>query len=158
MKQMTDRPHHLGSAKGRQNAEFMAAQFRSWGYDTEIEQFDVLFPTPKARVLEMIAPERYVARLEEPPLAQDSTSGIARQEQLPLFNAYSIDGDVTGDLVYVNYGIPKDYEVLEERGVDVKGKIVIARCPQCGLTESHPIKRDQQEEPLIIRKSRTHSS
>ena len=127
MKQMTDRPHHLGSAKGRQNAEFIAAQFRGWGYDTEIEQFDVLFPTPKTRVLEMIAPERYVARLEEPPLPQDSTSGSARQEQLPLFNAYSIDGDVTGDLVYVNYGVPKDYEVLEERGVDVKGKIVIAR-------------------------------
>lgn len=126
MKRMSARPHHLGSAYGRENAEFIAGQFRSWGYQTAIEEFEVLFPTPKTRLLELIGPERYQARLEEPPLAEDSTSSL-RDEQLPLYNAYSVDGDVSGELVYVNYGVPADYEVLEERGIDVKGKIVIAR-------------------------------
>ncbi len=104
----------------------MLSLFKSWGYDAKIEQFDVLFPTPKTRILEMISPQKFTAKLDEPALKEDATSG-QKNEQLPTYNAYSIDGDVTGDLVYVNYGIPADYEELERRGVDVKGKIVIAR-------------------------------
>src|SRR2546428_10579551 len=126
MQRLSARPHHLGSDYDRQNAEFIASLFRSWGYDTAIEEFQVLFPTPRTRVVELIAPEHFTAKLFEPPLSQDRTSGQT-DEQLPVYNAYSIDGDVTGDLVYVNYGIPADYEELERRGVDVKGKIVIAR-------------------------------
>jgi N-acetylated-alpha-linked acidic dipeptidase len=126
MKRLAARPHHVGSAYGKENAEFIASQFRSWGYETEIEQFDVLFPVPKARLLEMVAPDKFTARLVEPALTEDSTSNQT-SEQLPIYNAYSVDGDVTGQLVYVNYGVPKDYEVLRERGIDVKGKIVIAR-------------------------------
>src|SRR5207249_4762450 len=99
---------------------------RAWGYETEIERFDVLFPTPKTRLLEMIEPKKFAASLAEPSVEGDLTSAIT-QEALPIYNAYSIDGDVTGELVYVNFDVPKDYEVLEERGVDVKGKIVIAR-------------------------------
>lgn len=126
MKRMTARPHHLGSAFGKENAEFMAGLFKSWGYETKIERFDVLFPTPRTRVVELLAPERYTAKLMEPALKEDATSSQA-DEILPPYNAYSIDGDVTGDLVYVNYGVPKDYEVLARNGVDVKGKIVLAR-------------------------------
>jgi N-acetylated-alpha-linked acidic dipeptidase len=126
MKRLSARPHHVGSPYGKENAEFMAGLFRSWGYEVEIERFDVLFPTPKVRLLEMTAPERFAARLSEPPLKEDATSGQTA-EQLPTYNAYSIDGDVTGQLVYVNYGVPRDYEELERRGVDVKGKVVIAR-------------------------------
>jgi N-acetylated-alpha-linked acidic dipeptidase len=126
MKRLSARPHAVGSAYGKDNAEFIADQFRSFGYDTKIEEFQVLFPTPKARLLEMTAPTRYLARIAEPPLKEDATSGQVA-EQLPVYNAYSIDGDVTGLLVYVNYGVPKDYEVLERNGIDVKGKIVIAR-------------------------------
>lgn len=126
MQRLSARPHHLGSAYDHENAEFIASQFRSWGYDTEIERFDVLFPTPKARLLEMVAPLKFTAKLAEPPLDSDPTSSQTA-EQLPVYNAYSIDGDVTGQLVYVNYGIPRDYDALAERGVDVKGKIVIAR-------------------------------
>src|SRR2546426_1960873 len=126
MKRLSARPHHLGSAYGKENADFVASLFRSWGYDTQIERFDVLFPTPKTRVLEMTAPEKFTARLEEPVLKEDATSG-QKSEQLPVYNAYSVNGDVTGQLVYVNYGVPQDYEELERRGVDVKGKIVIAR-------------------------------
>ena len=126
MKRLSARPHHIGSPYDKDNAEFLAGLFRSWGFQTEIEQFKVLFPTPKTRVLEMVAPTRFTASLSEPPLKEDSTSGQTA-EQLPTYNAYSIDGDVTGDLVYVNYGVPKDYEELERRGIDVKGKIAIAR-------------------------------
>src|SRR5258708_10216943 len=126
MKRLSARPHHLGSAYDHDNQLFIASLFKSWGYDTRIEEFSVLFPTPKRRVVEPIAPERFVAKLAEPPVPGDATSGQT-SEQLPVYNAYSIDGDVTGDLVYANYGIPADYELLERNGVDVKGKIVITR-------------------------------
>jgi N-acetylated-alpha-linked acidic dipeptidase len=126
MKRMTARPHHTGSPFGKDNAEFMAALFKSWGYETAIERFDVLFPTPKVRVVELLAPVKFTAKLAEPALKEDATSNQA-DEILPVYNAYSTDGDVTGELVYVNYGVPADYEVLERNGIDVKGKIVIAR-------------------------------
>ena len=126
MKRMSARPHHLGSPYGRENAEFMAGLFKSWGYEAEIVEYQVLFPTPTTRVVELVAPTKFVASLSEPALKEDATSGQTA-EQLPIFNSYSIDGDVTGDVVYVNYGVPADYEELERRGVDVKGKIVIAR-------------------------------
>ena len=125
IKRLSAKPHHLGSAYGKDNAQFMAELFRSWGYDVRLEQYDVLMPTPVTRTLEMTAPSRFVASLAEPPLKEDSTSGLP--DQLPTFNAYSIDGDVTGELVYVNYGVPADYDELARRGIDVKGKIVIAR-------------------------------
>ena len=126
MRRLSARPHHAGSPYGKENAEFMAELFRSWGYETEIEEYGVLFPTPIVRRLEMVAPEHFVASLEEPALDEDSTSS-QRSEQLPSYNAYSADGDVEGELVYVNYGIPADYEELARRGIDVAGKIVLAR-------------------------------
>jgi len=126
MKRLSAHPHNVGSAYGKQNAEFIASQFRSWGFDTKIEDFYVLFPTPKSRLLEMTAPTQFTAKLQEPGVSEDSTSG-QQSEQLPTYNAYSIDGDVTGQIVYVNYGVPKDYEELDARGIDVKGKIALAR-------------------------------
>ena len=126
MKRLSARPHHTGSAYGKENAEFMLSLFRSWGYDAQLEDFHVLFPTPKTRVVELIAPETYKAELSEPAVEGDATSG-QQQEQLPTYNAYSTDGEATAELVYVNYGIPADYEELKLRGIDVKGKIVIAR-------------------------------
>jgi N-acetylated-alpha-linked acidic dipeptidase len=126
MQRLSARPHHLGSDYDRQNQEFILSLYKSWGWDAHIEEFSVLFPTPKRRLVELIAPEKFTAKLFEPPIPQDATSGQT-SEQLPVYNAYSIDGDVTGDLVYVNYGVPDDYDQLARRGVDVKGKIVIAR-------------------------------
>ena len=126
MKELSAHAHHPGSAASRPNAERIAGLFRSWGYETTIEEFRVLYPKPVVRALEMTAPERFTPSLREPPIAEDATSGQT-EEQLPLYNVYSVDGDVTGQLVYVNYGVPKDYEELERRGIDVKGKIVIAR-------------------------------
>jgi N-acetylated-alpha-linked acidic dipeptidase len=126
MQLLSARPHHVGSPYDKQNAEWILAQFKKWGFDAQIETFDVLFPTPKERVLEMTAPVKYVAKLEEPAVAADPTSN-QKSEQLPTYNAYSINGDVIGKLVYVNYGLPRDYEELDRLGVSVKGAIVIAR-------------------------------
>jgi N-acetylated-alpha-linked acidic dipeptidase len=129
MRRLSARPHHVGSPYDKENAEWLLAQFRSFGWDARMETFDVLFPTPKTRLLEMTAPTRFTAKLEEPPVPADPTSN-QKAEQLPTYNAYSIDGDVTGPLVYVNYGRPVDYEALERRGVSVKGAVVIARYGQ----------------------------
>jgi N-acetylated-alpha-linked acidic dipeptidase len=126
MKRLTARPHHLGSEYGRQNAEFIRDQFRSWGYDAEIETFQVLFPTPKVRLLEMTSPTKMKASLQETALKEDQTSGQTK-EQLPVYNAWSADGDVEAEIVFVNFGVPDDYEQLERMGIDVKGKIVIAK-------------------------------
>jgi N-acetylated-alpha-linked acidic dipeptidase len=126
MRVLSARPHHLGSPYGKQNAEWILARFKEWGWDARIETYDVLFPTPKERVLELVAPTKFKASLEEPAVAADPTSS-QKGEQLPPFNAYSVDGDVTGPLVYVNYGRPSDYEDLERLGISVKGAIVIAR-------------------------------
>ena len=126
IRKLSSRPHHPGSPKGRENAEFMVSLFRSWGYEARLDEYRILFPTPKLRRLEMLEPEPFVARLEEPALAEDSTSGQT-SEILPAYNAYSPDGEATGQLVYVNYGIPADYEQLERRGIQVKDRIVIAR-------------------------------
>jgi N-acetylated-alpha-linked acidic dipeptidase len=126
MQHLSARPHHVGSPYDKANAEWLLARFQEWGLDAHIESFDVLFPTPKERRVEMIAPTRFVATLAEPPVAVDPTSN-QRAEQLPTYNAYSIDGDVTGRLVYVNYGVPEDYDRLQRLGVSVKGAIVIAR-------------------------------
>lgn len=125
-KLMSSHPHHVGSPWGKANAEFMAAKFREWGYETAIETYQVLFPTPKVRVLEMTAPEKFQASLEEPPVEGDASSQQI-DEMLKPYNCFSVDGDVTGELVFVNYGIPADYEELAKRGIDVKGKIVIAK-------------------------------
>jgi N-acetylated-alpha-linked acidic dipeptidase len=126
MHELAARPHHLGSPHGKANAEFIAALFRSWGYDVAITDYQVLFPTPTLRKLELVAPTKFRASLAEPALKEDGTSSQAA-DALPPYNVYSPDGDVTGELVYVNYGVPADYEELERRGIDVKGKIVIAR-------------------------------
>jgi len=126
MRRLSAFPHHVGSAYDKDNAQWMLAKFKSWGFDAQIESFDVLFPTPKERLLELIAPPKYRAKLQEPPVPGDPTSA-QMQQQLPTYNAYSADGDVTGPLVYVNYGMRDDYVQLERKGVSVQGAIVIAR-------------------------------
>src|SRR6266702_4641725 len=119
-------PHEAGTERSRRVAEQILARFRGMGLDARIEQFDALMPRPVARTLELVAPERYTAQLQEPPLPQDPTTSQTAT-QLPTFNAYSPDGDVTAELVYVNYGVPDDYRVLDSLGISVRGKIVIAR-------------------------------
>src|SRR5271156_6086571 len=126
MERLSAHPHHVGSPYDKENAEWILAQYKQWGWDAHIEEFEVLFPTPKLRLLEMVAPTQFTAKLEEPAVAVDPTSK-QKDEQLPTYNAYSPDGDVTAPLVYVNYGLVADYEELARHGVSVKGAIVIAR-------------------------------
>jgi N-acetylated-alpha-linked acidic dipeptidase len=126
MLRLSAHPHHVGSPYDKENAEWILSKFKEWGWNAQMETFDVLFPTPKTRLLEMVEPTPYKAKLQEPPLSADPTSN-QQSEQLPTYNAYSIDGDVTAPLVFVNYGVPKDYEELDRMGVSVKGAIVIAK-------------------------------
>lgn len=125
IKTLSEYPHHIGSPGDKKNADYILNQFKSWGWDAEIETFYVLFPTPETRVIEMISPLSFKAALKEPALKDDQSSG--QSGQLPVYNAYSADGDVTAGLVFVNYGLPEDYETLYNIGVDVRGKIVIAK-------------------------------
>lgn len=123
MQLLSARPHHVGSPYDKQNADWILAQYTQWGWDAHIETFDVLFPTPKTRLLEMGS---FHAKLEEPAVSADPTSN-QKDEQLPSYNAYSPDGDVTAPLIYVNYGVVEDYEQLARYGISVKGAIVLAR-------------------------------
>jgi N-acetylated-alpha-linked acidic dipeptidase len=126
LRRLSARPHHVGSPYDKDNAEWLLAQLKSYGLDAQIEQFSTLFPTPKSRKLELLGPTPFTAKLQEPAIAIDPTSG-QKDEQLPTYNAFSRDGDVTAPLVYVNYGAPDDYKVLDSMGVSVKGAIVLAR-------------------------------
>ncbi len=126
MRELTAHPHPVGSPHGKKNAETMAELFRSWGYEASVEEFEILFPTPAEIRVELVAPHRSRARMAEPSVRGDLTS-TQRSEILPPYNAFSVDGDVTADLVYVNYGVQADYDRLEQLGVDVKGKLIIAR-------------------------------
>ncbi len=125
MKELSGEPHNVGSPQQHIYAEWILGQFKSFGLDAHIEEFKVLFPTPQARQLELVSPGHYEAKLKEPAIPEDPTSG--QTTQLPTYNAYSADGDVTAPLVYVNYGVPEDYDQLAKMGISVKGKIVIAR-------------------------------
>ncbi|HEX4168529.1 MAG TPA: M28 family peptidase, partial [Bryobacteraceae bacterium] len=126
MVQLASHPHNVGSEAQKKNAEWVLARYKEWGWDAHIESFDVLYPTPKTRVLEMIGPTTFKASLDEPPLPGDPYSK-EKSTQLPSYNIYSADGDVTGTLVYANYGMPEDYEELERNNISVKGAIVITR-------------------------------
>jgi N-acetylated-alpha-linked acidic dipeptidase len=125
LKSFSSDANHVGSPHDKANAEAMRQMLESWGWDAHIETFQVLYPTPKREVLELVAPMRYTAKLREPPIPGDATSVLT--DALPPYNAYGADGDVTAGLVYVNYGMPEDYEALARRNVDVRGKIVISR-------------------------------
>jgi N-acetylated-alpha-linked acidic dipeptidase len=126
MEQMASEPNQVGSAHDKANAEFELAKFREWGWDASIETFSVLYPTPKEVLVELTAPTHFKARLSEPPIEGDAATARTKDE-LPPYNIYGADGDVNGELVYVNYGMPDDYKELERQGVSVKGRIVLAR-------------------------------
>lgn len=125
LRRLSSAPNHVGSAHNKANAEFIRAQLQSWGWDAQLETFEVLYPTLKSHRLELLGDRPFVASLQEPPVAIDATS--RRTDGVPQFNTYGGDGDVSGNLVYVNYGMPDDYKELARLGVDIKGKIVIAR-------------------------------
>lgn len=123
----TSMPHMAGSKEDYEQAVYTRDKWRECGIPAELVEYRVLLAYPKERVVEMTRPEaaRFRASLSEDPIAEDPTSTDPRA--VPLFNGYSASGDVTAELVYVNHGLPEDYDKLQELGVDVKGKIAIAR-------------------------------
>ena len=125
LQQMSSAPNHVGSPHDKANAEMELALFKQWGWDARIETFDVLYPTPISTTVEIVAPQPVALGGQEPPVAEDPTSNL--QGMLPPYVAYQGDGDVTAPVVYVNYGMPDDYDALARRGIDVKGKIILAR-------------------------------
>ncbi len=125
MRAMSAEPHVAGRPGSKVVADYALAQFRSFGLTAALEEYDAYMPWPTERRLEMVGPTGRTLVIQEPPVPQDPDS--LDNEQTPTFNAYSADGDVTGEVVYVNYGMPADYEQLEKLGVSVKGKIVLAR-------------------------------
>jgi N-acetylated-alpha-linked acidic dipeptidase len=126
LEQMTSAPNHVGSPHDKANAEFELAKFKEWGWDASIETFSVLYPTPKEVSVELVAPTHFKALLSEPAIEGDRTSTQTKDE-LPPYNVYGADGDVTAELVYVNQGMPDDYKELEREGISVKGRIVLTR-------------------------------
>lgn len=126
LKDMASAPNHVGSVHDKANAEFILARFKEWGWDAKIEQFDVLYPTPLSTTVEIVGPRAAKLGGQEPMIAEDATSGNLK-DALPPYVAFQGDGDVTAPVVYVNYGLPADYEALKRRGIDVKGKIALAR-------------------------------
>ena len=126
LKHLSERPHHVGSERGRENAEWIRDRFREWGYEAELVTYEILLPTPRLRRLEMTAPEPFTASLEEQALPEDPSTAMV-DELLPPYHAFSVDGDVAGELVFVNYGLEEDYAWLERHSIDVTGKIVIAK-------------------------------
>ena len=126
MEQMSSAPNHVGSPHDKANAEFELRLFREWGWDASIEEFSVLYPTPREESLELIAPTHFSAKLQEPAIEGDNTSKQTKDE-LPPYNVYGADGDVSGELVYVNHGMPDDYKELDRQGISVRGRIVITR-------------------------------
>jgi len=126
LRRLSAKPHHVGSAVSKENAEFIASLFESWGFEVEIAEYEILLPTPNVREVELIAPTEFTASLTEDSLAQDPSTSV-REDLLPPYNAFSVDGEVEGELVFVNYGRPEDYEVLDRYGISVEGKIAIAK-------------------------------
>ncbi len=125
MEFLAGEPHNAGSPRSKAVAGHILGMLKDWGLEASIEEFEALMPYPTIRQVEVLGPKRYVAKLKEPAVAQDPTSGQARQ--LPTYNAYAASGDVTGEVVYANFGVPADYEWLAKEGIDVKGKIVLTR-------------------------------
>jgi N-acetylated-alpha-linked acidic dipeptidase len=126
MRLMAAEPNQVGSPHDKANAEYTLQKFKEWGWDAHIETFQILYPTPREQSLQLVGASPYSATLTEPPVPGDATS-YRQAGGLPAYLAYGGEGDVTAPLVYVNYGMPEDYEELRRLGVDVRGKIVVAR-------------------------------
>jgi N-acetylated-alpha-linked acidic dipeptidase len=126
LQRMSSEPNHVGSPHDKANAEFELAMFKQWGWDAHIEQFQVLYPTPISTTLELVTPEHVTLGGQEPAVPEEPSSAHLAGA-LPPYVEYQGDGDVTAPVVYVNYGMPDDYDALAARGISVQGKIVLAR-------------------------------
>lgn len=118
-------PHMAGTPAQARTRDYVIAQMKSWGLETEIRSYKIWMPHPVTTRVWRIAPDPLELNLQEGPVAEDTTS-VSFPQVLP-FNGYGAAGDVRGEVVYVNYGLIEDYAQLDSMGVSVKGKIAIAR-------------------------------
>ncbi len=126
LRRLTAEPHIAGSPEDYATAIYVRDQMRSFGLQSDLKEYQVLLPYPRTpSIVELLAPRRERLQVREDVIAVDSTSGS--RKIVPLYNGYGASADVTAPLVYVNYGLPDDYAALRAAGVDVKGKIAIAR-------------------------------
>ena len=126
LRRLTAEPHVAGTREDYATAIYVRDQIRSYGISAELKEYEVLLPYPKQPgIVELVTPRRERLMLREAVVPEDPSS--SHSKIIPLFNGYSPSGDVTAPLVYVNYGLPPDYEALKKIGVDVKGKIAIVR-------------------------------
>ena len=126
LRRLTMEPHIAGTKEDYDTAIYVRDQLRSYGLNAELKEYEVWLPYPNApSIVELITKRRQRLSVTEAVVPGDPTS--SHPKITPLFSGYSASGDVTGSLVYANYGLPGDYEDLKKVGVDVKGKIVLVR-------------------------------
>src|SRR5208282_1797122 len=125
LRHLTREPHMAGTEASRRVAEWLRDQYRSFGFDAEIVSYNVWMPQPREVKLELTKPVSKPLASPEPPVERDKDTNDKRAA--PGFNAYSPSGEVTAPVVYANYGMVEDYKQLESLGVNVEGKIVLAR-------------------------------
>jgi N-acetylated-alpha-linked acidic dipeptidase len=116
--------HVSGTPAQARTRDYVIAQMRAMGLETEVRRYDVFLPHPTSVQLWRVSPRARSLPLAEPPVAGDRSSSLA---QYPTVNGYSGQGDVTGDVVYVNYGLIEDYAQLDSLGISVRGRIAVAR-------------------------------
>jgi N-acetylated-alpha-linked acidic dipeptidase len=126
LRRLTSEAHIAGSPEDYATAIYVRDEMRSFGLASDLKEYQVLLPYPRTpSIVELVAPRRERLQVRENVLREDPSS--SSRKIVPLYNGYGASGDITAPLVYVNYGLPNDYEALKSAGVDVKGKIAIAR-------------------------------
>ena len=121
---LSQETHVAGTAAQARTRDYVIAQMKAWGLETEIRSYDIWMPHATEVRLWRVAPDTLQLNLVEPPVPNDPASALP---QYPTVNGYSGQGDVTGEVVYVNYGLIEDYAQLDSLGVSVRGKIAVAR-------------------------------
>ena len=126
LKKLTERPHLVGSEANTEVQRYMGEVMQHAGFEVTQYPYDLYLPNkPGSSLIEIVTPSRAVLNQKEDIIPGDSFS--EDPELWKGWNAFSGSGDVTAEVVYANYGRKEDFEMLKELGVDVKGKIVLAR-------------------------------
>jgi len=123
-KLLASETHVAGTRRQRWVVRYIDSLSRSYGLSSRIDSFLVYLPHPISVSVSRVAPDPRGLSVDEPPLGTDSTS---RETPFPTFNAYTGDGDITGRVLYVNYGLADDYRALDSAGVSAAGAIAVAR-------------------------------
>jgi N-acetylated-alpha-linked acidic dipeptidase len=127
LKELTASPHLAATPGDRKTAEYVARKFRAAGLETEIVRYRVLLDQP-----ETVRVEAWddAGRLLMTGPTREHVNGDPQQNNPHIvvpYNSSSASGDVTGDVVYANFGRPEDFNELASRHIDLHGKIVICR-------------------------------